>query len=325
MELFPAADEEQFEFIKREIDSSDYYVVIIAGRYGSVAEDGVSYTEKEYDYAVAKGKPVLAFLHRDIMKLPGEKLEDSDKGKEKLMAFREKASKRRLVNFYSNPDELKSQVLGSLTDLFDLNPKQGWVRAWQTPRESLEEINQLQKRVIQLEAENKELRLSQDDASNILSSGEETVKWTLSIENFVFGQLKPAIDEIDVEASWNELLLLTFPGGSSYVQPNDVRLAIFQMILGKAPREIGDERYWQQASLTLQRMEFPSFGAIPRIFTDIHRQFTGLGWIREDRESGYRKAPWGDAEIPYTTTLWYLTPKGERYVALTRGYRKSAT
>src|SRR6478736_6465367 len=31
MELFPAADEEQFEFIKRVIDDCDYYLLIIGG------------------------------------------------------------------------------------------------------------------------------------------------------------------------------------------------------------------------------------------------------------------------------------------------------
>ncbi|MEM9043886.1 MAG: DUF4062 domain-containing protein, partial [Pseudomonadota bacterium] len=36
MELFPAADEEQFEFIKQVIQQSDYYIIISAGRYGSI-------------------------------------------------------------------------------------------------------------------------------------------------------------------------------------------------------------------------------------------------------------------------------------------------
>ncbi len=36
MELFPATDLQQLEFIKRIIDRSDYYVVIVAGRYGSL-------------------------------------------------------------------------------------------------------------------------------------------------------------------------------------------------------------------------------------------------------------------------------------------------
>jgi Domain of unknown function (DUF4062) len=56
MELSPSADDEQFAFIKREIDLSDYYLVIVAGRYGFLADDGMSFTEKEFDYAVPRGK-----------------------------------------------------------------------------------------------------------------------------------------------------------------------------------------------------------------------------------------------------------------------------
>ena len=55
MEMFSAADEEQWEIIKETIDSSDYYVLIIGKRYGSVidsgSDQGISYTEKEYRYA----------------------------------------------------------------------------------------------------------------------------------------------------------------------------------------------------------------------------------------------------------------------------------
>jgi hypothetical protein len=36
MELFPAASEDQWRWIKRVIDESDYYLVIIGGKYGSV-------------------------------------------------------------------------------------------------------------------------------------------------------------------------------------------------------------------------------------------------------------------------------------------------
>jgi hypothetical protein len=44
MEAFPAADEEQFEFIKTIISQCDYYVLIVAGRYGTLAPDVKSYT-----------------------------------------------------------------------------------------------------------------------------------------------------------------------------------------------------------------------------------------------------------------------------------------
>src|SRR6266704_4529986 len=65
MELFPAADEEQFEFIKRVIDDCDYYLLIIGGRYGSTSEAGISYTEQEYDYAINRGLKVIALLHEN--------------------------------------------------------------------------------------------------------------------------------------------------------------------------------------------------------------------------------------------------------------------
>ena len=64
MEMFSAADEEQWKIITRQIDECDYYAVIVAQRYGSVV-DGISYTEKEYDYAISKNIPVLGFIIED--------------------------------------------------------------------------------------------------------------------------------------------------------------------------------------------------------------------------------------------------------------------
>src|SRR2546430_1293034 len=78
MEMFSAADEEQWQLIARQIEQSDYYVVVCAHRYGSVT-DGLSYTEKEYDYAVAIGVPVLAFILDDSAPWPRDLIEtDSD-------------------------------------------------------------------------------------------------------------------------------------------------------------------------------------------------------------------------------------------------------
>src|ERR1043166_3605727 len=63
MELFPAASEDQWTLIKRVIDDCDYYLVIVGGRYGSVGPDKKSFTQMEYEYAVSRNKPVIAFLH----------------------------------------------------------------------------------------------------------------------------------------------------------------------------------------------------------------------------------------------------------------------
>ena len=70
MELFPAADESAWQLIQDVISSSDYYVLIIGGRYGSLDQEGLGYTEKEYDYAAASGKPVIPLLHENPDNLP---------------------------------------------------------------------------------------------------------------------------------------------------------------------------------------------------------------------------------------------------------------
>jgi Domain of unknown function (DUF4062) len=46
MEMFNAADEEQWAVITRTIDQCDYYVVIVAHRYGSTTPDGIGSPRK---------------------------------------------------------------------------------------------------------------------------------------------------------------------------------------------------------------------------------------------------------------------------------------
>src|ERR1700746_1817796 len=78
MELFPASDDTQWELIKRVIEETDYYVVIVAGRYGSLGPEGRSYAEMEYDYAVEKGIPVLGFVRENIGDIPSNHVERSE-------------------------------------------------------------------------------------------------------------------------------------------------------------------------------------------------------------------------------------------------------
>jgi hypothetical protein len=128
MELFPASDEEQLVFIKRVIDECDYYLLIIGGRYGSTAEDGLSYTEKEYQYAVDSGKYVIAFIHGDPGSIPA-KLSDSHPGSiEKLNAFRGKVKTGRLVKFYSGIEDLVGKVSVSMNNAIRYHPASGWIR-----------------------------------------------------------------------------------------------------------------------------------------------------------------------------------------------------
>jgi hypothetical protein len=128
MELFGSADEETWDFIKRQIEESDYYVVIVADKYGSTAADGLSYTEKEYDYARQIKKPVLAFVHAHRGSIPRDKTETDAEKRQKLDAFIQKV-RQSPVSFFNNPHDLATQVTVSFVNLRDRHPAVGFVRA----------------------------------------------------------------------------------------------------------------------------------------------------------------------------------------------------
>lgn len=132
MEAFPAADEEQFDFIKTIISQCDYYLLIIAGRYGSFAPDGQSYTEKEYDYAVSIGVPVLVMLRDERDELPSSKTEKDPEKREKLDSFIGKASSGRLRKGWATTDSLKLAVREALDHAKATKPRHGWVRGDQS-------------------------------------------------------------------------------------------------------------------------------------------------------------------------------------------------
>lgn len=79
MEMFSADNIEQWEQIKRTIDSSDYYILIIKRRYGSMTKEGISYTEKEYNYAQEKKIPILAFIVGANAVITNKDVEDNQK------------------------------------------------------------------------------------------------------------------------------------------------------------------------------------------------------------------------------------------------------
>ncbi|MDH8051117.1 DUF4062 domain-containing protein, partial [Klebsiella pneumoniae] len=79
----------------------DYYLLIIGGRYGTVADDGLSFTEKEFDYAVSKGLKVVVLVHENPGALPFDKSEADPLLREKLQKFIEKASTGRLRKTWS--------------------------------------------------------------------------------------------------------------------------------------------------------------------------------------------------------------------------------
>jgi hypothetical protein len=128
MEYFPAASADQWSYIQDLIAACDYYVVVIAGRYGSTDSAGLSFTEKEYDLAVELDIPTLAFIHSDPGSLPARHVEKGQEAQSRLDRFREKL-KTKLCKEWSSSQELASVVSRSLTHLINKHPRPCWVRA----------------------------------------------------------------------------------------------------------------------------------------------------------------------------------------------------
>lgn len=146
MEAFQAGNEEQWQVIRKLIDEVDYYVVIVAERYGS-EKDGCSYTEMEYDYARQKNVPTAAFLldKEMISQWRKEKAEFID-NPSKLSNFRKKCEGL-MVNYWKNKDELALRCASSLVRMINDHPRDGWVRATGQSHGDLSKIDDLAKAI----------------------------------------------------------------------------------------------------------------------------------------------------------------------------------
>lgn len=163
MEMFSAGDEEQWEIIQDTIDSSDYYVLIVGHRYGSVVETGddagISYTEKEFRYAKEKGIPILAFILSDDAAVKKADLDNDPKKIEKLAVFKNDVEHGRSVEWWNTPDELALKVTAALHKQMDRKKRPGWVRGDSFNIEtSHAEILNLNKLVRELQEENANLK-----------------------------------------------------------------------------------------------------------------------------------------------------------------------
>ena len=286
MELFPASNAEQFEFIKRIIDDCDYYVLIVGGRYGSLTKDGISYTEKEFEYAKQKGLPILAFLHNDLDSIPLGKSEKDPVKREMLNNFRDKVSTGRLIQFWTNPEELAGKVATSLSLTIMQTPAVGWVRAnLQSTAEALQQENELRKElatlknyVSQLEKEKEETKSLKNMSSldDIITIRFTHVWWSTSIHQDVNKNYETPL-------SWGGLFESIAPRLMDF--PNEDRArTIVEAILG-------EKNNITRGRIAINKEDFDT----------IKIQLIALGLIKVS----YEKTVNGGMAL-----FWQLTPKG---------------
>ena len=211
MELFPAIDNEQFEFIKKIIDDCDYYILIIGGRYGTLSSDGLSYTEKEFDYALEKNIKVIAFIHQNPDNIPLGKSEKNEKLRQKLDTFKKRVSTNRLVKFWNKADELPGLVALSLSKTIKTYPATGWIRANSIINPELyQELNEIRKQNSDLKEKINEVKPKKkliDDLADL--KDEYTFKGTYKR---YLGQNRGYFKkDWEIKVSWEQLFSLFSP------------------------------------------------------------------------------------------------------------------
>lgn len=278
MELFPAADDEQWAFIKRIIDDCDYYLIIIGGRYGSLTPEGISYTEKEFNYALERGLKIIALLHEEPDSIPVNKSDIDPVLRQKLRAFRDKVATNRLVKFWKTADELPGMVALSLSKTIKTYPAVGWVRASSVAsQDMLIEINELRK-------ENNEFRqklanLQPDDVEEFGDLADFDTELTVNGNNhYSLGGRYGYSDKLwQAKLTWRKLFSLLAPYLIDHPHDKTVKSKLAEVLadhvgVGEGTRTIEDQEY---KTITIQ---LKALGLVNVDYTKTIQGGMGLFW-----------------------------------------------
>jgi Domain of unknown function (DUF4062) len=140
MELFPSTASGQWETIVGTIDECDLYLLIVANRYGTLSNPGgPSWTEREYEYAVSKGKEMCVMIHSDPGAIPAR---DSDSGlsADHLTHFRRRVQDAHLCGFWNDRTSLVQGVSRSIAALRSSRPRTGLIAVPQ-PRAAVLDVD----------------------------------------------------------------------------------------------------------------------------------------------------------------------------------------
>lgn len=156
MEQFTPGDETAWEKIKRWIDESDAYILILGARYGSLEPaSGKSYVHLEYDYALEQKKPFMSLVITDkgidakVARQGRGILEQ--KNEAKLRDFKELVTKSH-CGFWTEKGEIQALIYRKSLEWNARPELKGWVRAEEAA--SPEAMNELAR----LSSENHHLR-----------------------------------------------------------------------------------------------------------------------------------------------------------------------
>jgi hypothetical protein len=284
MELFHASNDDQWKVITKIIDECDYYLLIIGGRYGSLDDSGISYTEKEYDYAKEIGKPIIAFVHND-----DNYLDKSEKNPDKLKQFKEKVMNNKLVGKWENKDALASGIVLGLLDLCKDCPASGWVRGDQIPSDAL------MMDVIRLQQENADLKDELANTSAMINKSTEHLQkgsdiFTINFSHHV-GTI-PYSQKVDdtISLSWDEIFRILGPHMLTQISEKNVETCLGEEIASRKKCMYNDaygvNLHINDADFQQIKIQLLSLKLISTAYTESNGEHT-INWILTEYGNEY--------------------------------------
>ena len=298
MELFPAANEDQWTLIKELIDTCDYYLLIVGGRYGSLNSDGISYTQMEYEYAVSKGIPVISFTPANPEEIPVGKTDKNPEKSKKLAAFLDLVQQK-MCKSYQNPQDLGSVASRSIIKLIKKHPAIGWIRANNlTSEESSKEILDLRKQVDDLKDQLYKQKNFAPPGSEGLEQGDDIFELRYHYTENMWESMVNA-DDGSIEFTWDEVFSILSPLMVDEASEPRLRDEIVKVIR----EQTKEKENHRPANVEMNRTDFQT----------IKVQMIALGLI----EKSDKKRSIKDTEV-----YWKLTPFGENKMMELKALKK---
>lgn len=126
MEIFRTGHR-TWDTIRSWIWSSDYFLVLLARRYGSIdSETGLSFTHKEVKYAQEQGLPVMSFL----LESDANWAEEADSNTDQIDDFRKYMQQETAPRYWHDDSTLLREIQNEIPRAIQEESRQGWIRGW---------------------------------------------------------------------------------------------------------------------------------------------------------------------------------------------------